>query len=141
MNNPPCGTGFQPVSETHPRRVAQILPQGGMLAILAIVCLCLPGCFQDAGTGGTGELVVPNHELRQVDSLDLRSSVATTQSTRPATQPAGPPPPEVSLAIEDCRRMALTNNLDLQVQLFTPAIVHTQVTAAEGSSKRSLSQI
>jgi len=98
-----------------------------VLFLLAI----LPGCFPDAGTGGTGELVVPRQQLRQIDPLDLRSSIATTQATQPSTQPAGPPPAEVSLPIEECRRMALANNLDLQVQLFTPAIAHTSVTAAE----------
>jgi outer membrane protein TolC len=47
------------------------------------------------------------------------------------TQPAGPPPPEVELTIEQCRQMALQNNLDLQVQLFNPTISRTSLTAAE----------
>jgi outer membrane protein TolC len=109
-------TGWKPVSRL------------GVFAAIIIACSFVSGCFQDAGIGGTGELVIPHEQLRQIDSLDLHNSIA---ATRPSTQPAGPPPSEMSLAIEECRRMALMNNLDLQVQLFTPAIAHTSLTAAE----------
>jgi outer membrane protein len=102
------------------------------LAALLLVMLWSCGCYEKPGEGGMGELVASHNLLRQVDPLDLRGKVlATRPSTRPATQPIGPPPPEVSLAIEDCRRMALANNLDLRVQLFSPAIAHTSLTAAE----------
>lgn len=113
-------TGWKPVPHVAPKAL-----------LLTLILFC--GCCQDRlGTGGSGELVVPAQELHQVGPLDLHNSIATTNpSTLPATQPAGPPPPEMSITIEDCRRMALQNNLDLRVQLYNPTIAHTQLTAAE----------
>lgn len=107
-----------------PRR----LPFGVLLSLALIVPA---GCEDRFGTGGTGELVIPRSELQEVRSLDLHASVATT---RPSTEPALPatqPAPQVTLSIEDCRRLALANNLDLRVSLFNPAIAHTSLTSAE----------
>jgi outer membrane protein len=109
----------------------------GSCILLSLICLgcqafLSAGCQDHLGTGGSGELVIPNKQLIQIDPLDLHSSIATTQpSTNPSTQPVGPPPPEMSLGIEQCRQMALQNNLDLRVQLFNPPISHTGLTAAE----------
>src|SRR5882724_6643099 len=156
MNNPERTphrtTGFQPVPvmsyvdrrnnpvNRHgsvPRTGYKPVVQGGCLVtrivwLFATFSIVASGCQDNLGTGGSGELVIPREQLRRIEPLDLRDSVAATQpSTQPTTQPAGPPPAEVALGIEDCRRMALVNNLDLQVQLFAPALAHTQLTAAE----------
>jgi outer membrane protein TolC len=99
--------------------------------VASLLLFGIVGCQDDIGTGGTGELVIPRRELQEVGSLDLHVSAATT---RPATEPALPatqPAPEVTLGIEDCRQLALANNLDLRVTLFNPAIAHTTLTSAE----------
>jgi outer membrane protein len=98
--------------------------------VVTVLILCVvAGCQDELGTGGTGELVVPRRQLQEIESLDLRRSVAATQpATLPATMPAGP---EVTLSIEECRRLALQNNLDLRVTLFTPTISRQSLTAAE----------
>jgi len=89
------------------------------------------GCEDALGTGGTGEHVVPREQLQHIGSLDLRPSLAATNpSTNPTTQPA-PPPAQVTVGIEECRRMALQNNLDLRVSLFNPVISRTSLTEAE----------
>jgi outer membrane protein len=93
-----------------------------------LVALYLAGCQDNLGTGGSGELVISQRELHRIESLDLRSSVATTI---PATQPTTAPAAEVELDIEECRRLALQNNLDLRASLFNPAIAHTSLTEAE----------
>jgi outer membrane protein TolC len=106
----------------------------GVLPIcsIAAVMLTITGCQDDFGTGGTGELVIPRHQLEQVAPLDLRNSIATTlPTTAPSTQPATQPVAEVTLSIEDCRRLALQNNLDLKVQLYAPAIARNDLTEAE----------
>jgi outer membrane protein len=101
-------------------------------AVRFIVVLCvgvLVGCQDDLGTGGTGELVIPREELRRIEGMELHKAVSTTAPvTQPATQPVVS---SVSLGIEECRRLALQNNLDLKVQLFNPAIAGTSLTAAE----------
>ena len=98
------------------------------VAIVLAFALLQPGCQDELGTGGTGELVVPHEQLRRIESLDLRKSISTTN---PTTQPVGPPPPEVKLGIEECRRLALQNNLDLRVTLFNPAVARTSLSEAE----------
>ena len=96
--------------------------------VVAAFVFFLNGCQDQLGTGGTGERVVPAAVLHRIDSLDLRPSQATTA---PASQPATQPVPEVSLGIEECRRLALQNNLDLKVELFNPTISRTALTEAE----------
>lgn len=105
---------------------------GSLWTVLAVTVATalwlLPGCQDDLGTGGTGERVFSPNELRRIQSLDLREHVsATAPATRPTTAPAA----EVSLSIEDCRRLSLQNNLDLKVTFFNPAIAHTSLTEAE----------
>ena len=52
----------------------------------------------------------------------------TSPSTRPATVA-----PLLMLTIEECRRAALANNLDLQVELYNPTIAHTLVTQEQAA--------
>ena len=99
----------------------------GGIAALIWMCL-LGGCEDRLGTGATGELTVPARALHQLEPLDLSRHIA---ATAPATLPSSPPAAEASLSIEDCRRMALANNLDLKVQLFSPTIARTSLTEAE----------
>lgn len=114
------------MSDATPRRFPPGVLPGAIRALLMLFIAA--GCQDQLGTGGTGELVVPKQQLRRIEPLDLRNSIATTS---PASQPATEPAAEVALGIEECRRLALQNNLDLRVQLFNPAISHTSLTDAE----------
>lgn len=130
MNDAPARRPF-PGRRSRPSTVHRCLPFGGLAATLAVGLLMLicPGCQDELGTGGTGELVTPRRELQQIQSLDLNRSIAATQpATLPTTMPVGP---EVTLSIEECRRLALQNNLDLRVTLFTPTIARQSLTEAE----------
>ena len=126
-------TGESFESKTRPARVkspCQVQPTTTLFLLLPFILLT--SCQDRLGTGGSGELVYSQAQLTQVDSLNLRKSIATSHpSTNPTTQPVGPPPPQVELTIEQCRQMALQNNLDLRVQLFNPTLSHTSLTAAE----------
>src|SRR5688500_1167722 len=109
------------------------------------LCLCVsvaplfllllaPGCVRNFGTGGTGEMVVPRRVLREVEAIDvsryavpaapLETQPTTTALTRPSTRPA---PAEQPITVEEVRRLALRNNLDLRVALVDPAIARTSV--------------
>ena len=103
-------------------------PASRIAAVILALLLFSIGCQDQFGTGGTGERVVPATVLHRIDSLDLRPSQA---ATAPASQPATQPAPEISLGIEECRRLALQNNLDLKVELFNPTIARTSLTEAE----------
>jgi outer membrane protein TolC len=87
--------------------------QGLIVTILVIFAGCA-----DYGVGGTGELVVPQQTFHEFDELQLQPAPATAPTTFPATAPVE----SVELTIEQVRRDALANNLDLQVQFFDPTI-------------------
>src|SRR5215213_892616 len=84
----------------------------------ALAFISIPGCT-DYGVGGTGELVVPREKLHSFDTMELQPVPASQPATLPTTVPSGEP---VELSIEQVRRDALANNLDLRVQLFEPTI-------------------
>jgi outer membrane protein len=93
-----------------------------------LACLLIAGC-KDFGAGGTGELTIPHETLHRIDTLNLPtapvpppSTQPTTAATLPTTLPATQPVREVQLSIEEARRLALQNNLDLKVQFFDPKI-------------------
>jgi outer membrane protein len=75
---------------------------------------------------------ISDRALREAQPLNLaavstsqpttKPVVTTTPSTKPAEELLPPPPADVKLTIEECRRFALANNLDLKVELFNPTI-------------------
>jgi outer membrane protein len=105
----------------------------------AVVCaiVLLSGC-RNFGTGGTDELVVRPRILREIEAVDiaqyavpappLTTQPTTTALTRPSTRLA---PAEQRLTIEDVRRLALRNNLDLRVELINPSIARTTLSEEE----------
>ena len=95
--------------------------------VIAVVYIASQGCVRDYGTGGTGEMVVPRDELRQVQSTTLEQVAVPPTTQILATQPATQPVPEVQLTLEEVRQLALRNNLDLHVELLEPTIARTFV--------------
>lgn len=97
-----------------------------------IFWLLLPGCVRNAGTGGTGEIVVPQERTQSINAFDpaAASLPVPPPSSQPVTQPATAPS-RVELSIERVREMALRNNLDLRVELLNPTISKQALTEAE----------
>lgn len=85
--------------------------------------------------------VIPREQFQEIDTVDFakqsrRAPVTIDEAIESITTDivAPPPPPavmEVSLA--DVRAAALQNNLDLQVELFNPAIAAEDITAEEAA--------
>jgi outer membrane protein TolC len=97
-----------------------------VVSAFTAIFVALPGCKDDFGAGSTGELVVPQHKLHDVEHIEM-DRYATT---RPATLPTSLPVREsVDLTIEQVRRDALENNLDLKVQLFDPTLAREALNA------------
>jgi outer membrane protein len=86
----------------------------------------LAGCSKNAGTGGTGEIVVPKQRLREVEPFDPDKFTTPRSATQPATKIAATNPTthpaQIELSIERCRQLALEGNLGLKVQLLNPTI-------------------
>jgi outer membrane protein len=81
---------------------------------------------------------VSDRALRETQPLDLAAASTAPPATKPAaaaTLPTSrraeelipPPPAEVRLTIEECRCLALANNLDLKVELFNPTIARESI--------------
>lgn len=94
--------------------------------VILLIPLFLTGCGNDAGIGGTGELVIPAQILREVNAFEPAKAPASQPTAKPTTAPA-----QVELSIEQCRRFALQNNLDLKVDLLNPTIARQSLSAAE----------
>ena len=107
-----------------------------LLVLLSAVAL-VSGCFR-FGTGGTGELVVRERTLREIEAVDvskyavpappLTTQPTTSALTRPTSRPA---PVEHPITIENVRRLALRNNLDLRVELINPTIARQSLNEEE----------
>jgi outer membrane protein TolC len=106
--------------------------------LLPLVSLA-SGCTFGFGRGASGELVVPPERLRVVEPATMEQIEASAPkaakelpTTLPTTLPAAlADQREVSLSIEDARRLGLEHNLELRVELFEPAVAREQVTEEE----------
>src|SRR4030042_847197 len=65
------------------------------------------------------EIKLPPEKLRHIETLELAEA---KESERPDVNEAKAPPDELELTLEQCRAMAMENNLDIKVQLISPAI-------------------
>jgi outer membrane protein TolC len=111
-------------------------------AAAAGVVLCaasMAGCTFGFGRGASGELVVPRERLRTVEPATMEQIQASAPkpaealpTTLPTTLPAAlAGQREVSLSIEEARRLALAHNLELGVELFEPAVAREQLNEEE----------
>src|SRR5437763_1643665 len=95
-----------------------------VVSLPLIFFLC--GCFRNAGTGGTSEIVVAKERLREVEPFDPDRFTTPRSATQPTTKPAATNPTthpaQIELSIERCRQLALEGNLGLKVQLLNPTI-------------------
>lgn len=70
---------------------------------------------------------VTRPKVRQIQTLDTESLKATDKLETPAAEPNKPAEPNqasdtLKISLEDCRSIALQNNLDIKTQLISPAI-------------------
>jgi outer membrane protein TolC len=108
-----------------------------VLSVVSVL-ITVPGC-RNFGTGGTGEVVIRERVLREIDSVSLSDfavtppPLATQPSTQALTQPSTKPTPpeERTIRVEDVRQLALKNNLDLRVELINPSIAQTSLTVEQ----------
>ena len=97
-----------------------------LASYVAAALVLSAGCGQLTGDQDFCEVEIAPEKLRQIEMLDLQE---IDEESRPAEQPDAnhPPPKELQLTLEQCRAWALANNLDLNVQLISPAIAAERV--------------
>ncbi len=124
-------------SETRRQKAENKSPRVCLVfSVLCLLCsvLCFPGLTgcesRRAGVGDQDfcEIEIAPEKLRQIETLDLER--IDDEPGRAAEQPDAdhPAPSELGLTLEQCRAWALENNLDLSVQLISPAIAAERVT-------------
>jgi outer membrane protein len=74
------------------------------------------------------EFSVPQEAVRQIDVIDLEEA---TEERPGAAEVVEPEISELELSLEECRALALENNLDLQVQLINPTIAREVISQEE----------
>ncbi len=99
----------------------------------AFVLLTASAIFIPSGCGQFGadllyETTVAPKKLRQIETLELQPAEDEQKEPPDANRP---PPPQMSLTLEQARAIALENNLDLKVQLINPAIAAERLTEEE----------
>ncbi|MBC8471477.1 MAG: TolC family protein [Planctomycetes bacterium] len=92
------------------------------------MCTFLTGCESFPGDEDFYEVTVAPEKLREVETLALQESEIEENDR---TDSNAPPPKELELNLEQCRALTLENNLELKVQLISPAIAAEMVGEAE----------
>jgi outer membrane protein TolC len=88
----------------------------------------LAGCEQMPAGEKYYEIKIPPEKLRDIETLELPKA---EESEHPDVNEAKVPPEELELTLEQCRALAMENNLDLKVQLISPAIAAERVSEEE----------
>jgi outer membrane protein len=90
----------------------------------------LTGCEKFPGDEDFYEVTVSPEKLRQVETLKLQEAEVEENNLADANEP---PPQELMLNLEQCRALTLENNLELKVQLISPAIAAERVSEEEAA--------
>jgi len=90
--------------------------------------ISLTGCEPFPGDEGFYEIKIAPEKLRQIETLELEE--AKEEEKNPADTNEAPPE-ALELTLEQCRALTLENNLDLKVQLISPAIAAERVSEEE----------
>ena len=119
---------------------------GRLCVIAGFGVVLLSGCSYFRGSNDYDALDVAPETLRQIDTLELKEAkeeevpksdsdkeeISTPDSDKPA-------PSELVISLEECRALALENNLDLRVQLISPTIAAERVSETEAKFEATFS--
>lgn len=103
---------------------------------LMTCALLLTGCEPFPGDEKFYEIKIAPEKLRQVEMLELQEAGAE-ESNHPDVNEV--PPKELDLTLEQCRALTLENNLDLKVQLISPAIAAERVDEEQAAFEAAFS--
>ena len=97
---------------------------------LMTCALLLTGCEPFPGDEKFYEVKIAPEKLRQIETLELQEARTEENHRADANEL---PPKELKLNLEQCRALTLENNLDLKVQLISPAIAAERVGEEEAA--------
>ena len=95
--------------------------------VLLLSVATLAGCNFYLPGPSYSDVDVPQEQLRQIETLELTEA----EPDEPVPAEPNEPPAEMTLSLEQCRAMALQNNLELQASLINPTIAAERLSEAE----------
>jgi len=96
-----------------------------LLVFFAVLAMCLLMEGKSVFAAGSPDTEVPAEKLRQIESLQLQKA---EPGRKEVAEVNVAPAKELTFTLEQCRALALENNLDLKVQLINPTIAAQRVT-------------
>ena len=113
------------------------LPIGYWLMVAMGAALIFSGaCERFPGDEDAHQIKVAPERLRQIETLELQEAEDEESSRADVNEP---PPEKLELTLEQCRALTLENNLDLKVQLISPAIAAERVSEQEARFEAAFS--
>jgi len=109
------------------RLIIKILCYSSILFSISVL-IFLTGCTNWEKGEAYYPAQIKARDLRQIQNLELQKK-ETEETIIPEANM--PPPEKLELTLEQCRAMALENNLDLKIQLINPAIAAERVSLEE----------
>ena len=106
-------------------------------ALISGALVHFSGCRRPKGESLLHDFRGRPRMLREIQTLNLTPAEPALQD-RPPIDPNQPAPPQLELTLERCRALALENNLDLKVQLISPAIAAERVSEEEARFEAAL---
>lgn len=97
-------------------------------ALVTCAFLMLAGCEPFPGDEKFYEASIPPQKLQEIQMLQLRAAKDNEPNRPDANQPSKG---ELALTLEQCRVLAMANNLELKVQLISPSIAAQRVSEEE----------
>ncbi len=106
--------------------------------VLIIAAVLLPGCNHPASDTDFYTLKIPAEKTQTIETLDLEPYRSPEQPTIPSVLELPKEPlDKLELGLDQCRALAMENNLDLKVQLYNPTISQESVNAERAKFEAS----
>ncbi|UCD50223.1 MAG: TolC family protein [Phycisphaerales bacterium] len=104
-----------------------------MIAIVLVLAF-LSGCDVYLPGPSYSEIEVPEEEFYQIETLELPEAEPNEAPLADANEA---PPAELELSLEECRALALQNNLQLKAELINPTIAAERLSEEEAKFEAS----
>jgi len=101
---------------------------------IALAVLLLAGCNAHLPGPSYSDIEVPQEKLRQIETLELAEA---DPNEVPLVDANEAPPAELGLSLEECRALALRNNLELKAELINPTIAAERLSEEEAKFEAS----
>jgi len=99
--------------------------------LICYALILLTGCESFPKDEEFYEIKIPLEKLREIETLQLEEAKKEEEKENNPVDTNEAPPLELKLTLEQCRALTLENNLDLKVQLISPAIAAERVSEEE----------